>query len=143
VLTPSDTYQKLLRNGTEKIKFSEAAGRVTGVMLVPYPPGIPVRMPGERLGGPSSPTVKMILALQEFGKRFPGFEREVHGIENDAQGDFWVRVITEPQQENATGEVLGTVRANGRREKPPSSAPPVKKRRVRPAKSATTASGTK
>jgi arginine decarboxylase len=143
VLTPSDTYQKLLRNGTEKIKFSEAAGRVTGVMLVPYPPGIPVRMPGERLGGPDSPTVKMILALQEFGKRFPGFEREVHGIENDAQGDFWVRVITEPQQENATGEVLGTVRANGRREKPPSSAPPVKKRRVRPPKSATTASGTK
>jgi arginine decarboxylase len=61
-------------------------GAHCGVMLVPYPPGIPVCMPGERLGGsPDSPVIKLILALEEFGKRFPGFEREVHGIEVDAQ----------------------------------------------------------
>ena len=137
VLTPADTYQRLLRNGTEKIKFSEAAGRVTGVMLVPYPPGIPVRMPGERLGGPDSPTIKLILALQEFGKRFPGFEREVHGIETDARGDYWVRVVTDPQQAIAGAETSIVTRANGQREKPPTSAPPIKKRRTkseRPAK---------
>ncbi len=51
VLTPAQTYQKLLRNGTEKVKFTEMANRIAGVMLVPYPPGIPVSMPGERLGG--------------------------------------------------------------------------------------------
>jgi arginine decarboxylase len=126
VLTPADTYQRLLRNGTEKIKFSEAVGRVTGVMLVPYPPGIPVRMPGERLGGPDSPTIRMILALQEFGKRFPGFEREVHGIEIDAAGDYWMRVVIEP-----SGDVARPTKANGQREKPPTSAPPVKKRRAK------------
>ena len=126
VLTPADTYQKLLRNGTEKIKFSEAAGRVTGVMLVPYPPGIPVRMPGERLGGPDSPTVKLILALQEFGKRFPGFEREVHGIETDAAGDYWMRVVID-----SAGDAPRPARTNGHREKPPTSAPPVKKRRAK------------
>ena len=108
VLTPADTYQQLLRNGTEKLKFSEAVGRVTGVMLVPYPPGIPVRMPGERLGGPDSPTIKLILALQEFGKRFPGFEREVHGIETDARGDYWMRVVIDPQQASAGSETPGT-----------------------------------
>jgi len=43
VLTPAQTYQKLLRNGTEKVKFSEMAGRIAGVMLVPYL-GIPVCM---------------------------------------------------------------------------------------------------
>jgi arginine decarboxylase len=128
VLTPADTYQKLLRNGTEKVKFSEAAGRVTGVMLVPYPPGIPVRMPGERLGGPDSPTVKMILALQEFGKRFPGFEREVHGIEVDSNGDYWVRAVIE-----STGDSPRPPRTNGHREKPPTSAPLVKKRRTKSA----------
>jgi arginine decarboxylase len=99
---------------------------VTGVMLVPYPPGIPVRMPGERLGGPDSPTIRMILALQEFGKRFPGFEREVHGIEIDAAGDYWMRVVIEP-----SGDVARPTKANGQREKPPTSAPPVKKRRAK------------
>src|SRR5277367_6139744 len=130
VLTPADTYQRLLRNGTEKIKFSEAAGRVTGVMLVPYPPGIPVRMPGERLGGPDSPTIQLILALQEFGKRFPGFEREVHGIEIDANGDYWVRAVIDAVGDSA-GDSPITLRATGQRKKPPTSAPPVKKRRPR------------
>ena len=64
-------------------------------MLVPYPPGIPVRMPGERLGDANSPTIRFLLALEEFSKKFPGFEREVHGIEVDPQGDFWVRSVIE------------------------------------------------
>ena len=62
VLTPAQTYQKLLRNGTEKVKFAEMAGRITGVMLVPYPPGIPVAMPGERLGARESAVIRLILA---------------------------------------------------------------------------------
>src|SRR6201985_1041339 len=47
VLTPSQTYQRLLRNETEKIRFTEMSGRIAAVMLVPYPPGIPMSMPGE------------------------------------------------------------------------------------------------
>jgi arginine decarboxylase len=124
VLTPAQTYQKLLRNGTEKVKFTEMAGRIAGVMLVPYPPGIPVCMPGERLGGPESPVIRLILALEEFGKRFPGFEREVHGIEVDAQGDYWMRAVIEQPESNGK-------RANGKN-RPPNSAPPVKRKR-RPA----------
>ena len=120
VLTPAQTYQKLLRNGTEKVKFTEMANRVAGVMLVPYPPGIPVCMPGERMGGQDSPVIKLILALEEFGKRFPGFEREVHGIEVDASGDYWMRAVIEA---NGNGK-----RSNGKN-RPPSSAPPVKRKR--------------
>jgi arginine decarboxylase len=119
VLTPAQTYQKLLRNETEKIKFSDIAGRIAAVMLVPYPPGIPLSMPGERLGAIDSPVVKLILAYEEFGKRFPGFEREVHGIEVDAQGDYWMRGVIEPTAKK---------RSNGKR-KPPSSAPPIKRQR--------------
>ena len=95
VLTPAETYQKLIRNGTEKVRMSEMAGRLAGVMLVPYPPGIPVRMPGERLGDKDSPTISLILALEKFGKQFPGFEREVHGVEVDAEGDYWMRSVIE------------------------------------------------
>jgi arginine decarboxylase len=95
VLTPAQTYQKLIRNGTEKVRLSEMAGRIAGVMLVPYPPGIPVRMPGERLGDANSPIIRLVLALEKFGKQFPGFEREVHGIDVDAEGNYWMRSVIE------------------------------------------------
>lgn len=131
VLTPAQTYQKLVRGGTEKVKFTEMAGRIAGVMLVPYPPGIPVCMPGERLGGPDSPVIKLILALEEFGKRFPGFEREVHGIEVDANGEYWMRGVIEA---NGYGGGNGK-RTNGKKS-PPSSAPPVKRKRKALAKPA-------
>jgi arginine decarboxylase len=120
VLTPSQTYQKLLRNETEKTKFSDMAGRIAAVMLVPYPPGIPMSMPGERLGSADSPVIRLILAMEEFGKRFPGFEREVHGIEVDAQGDYWMRSVI---------ETPGTKRNGNGKSRPPSSAPPVKRKR--------------
>jgi arginine decarboxylase len=125
VLTPSQTYQKLLRNETEKIRFTQMHGRIGAVMLVPYPPGIPMCMPGERLGGPDSPVIRLILATEEFGKRFPGFEREVHGIEVDEQGNYWMRAVVETPEQKHAGNGNSKVH-------PPNSAPPIKKPR-RPA----------
>ena len=102
------------------------AGRIAAVMLVPYPPGIPMCMPGERLGGAESPVIKLILAMEEFGKRFPGFEREVHGIEADAEGNYWMRAVVETPGVKLS--VNGNGNGNGKQH-PPSSAPPVKKTR--------------
>jgi arginine decarboxylase len=95
VLTPTQAYQKLVRGETEKLPFAQMAGRVAAVMLVPYPPGIPMSMPGERLGDANSPVMKLILAMEQFGRRFPGFERETHGIEVDADGKYWMRAVIE------------------------------------------------
>ncbi|QMV19558.1 arginine decarboxylase [Granulicella sp. 5B5] len=120
VLTPSQTYQKMLTGETEKVKFAEMAGRIAAVMLVPYPPGIPMSMPGERLGGPDSPVIRLILAMEQFGKRFPGFERETHGIEIDEHGEYWMRAVI---------ETPGTKRNGRGKQKPPSSAPPVKRKK--------------
>jgi arginine decarboxylase len=118
VLTPGETYQKLLRGETEKVRFPEMAGRIAAVMLVPYPPGIPMSMPGERLGGPESPVIKLIIAMEEFGRRFPGFERETHGIEVDEKGEYWMRAVIEAPNGKKNGRKRG-----------PSSAPPVKRRK--------------
>jgi arginine decarboxylase len=124
VLTPAQTYQKLIRNGTEKVRISEMAGRIAGVMLVPYPPGIPVRMPGERLGDASSPIIRLVLALEKFGKQFPGFEREVHGIDVDAEGDYWMRSVIESSGEPPVTAVKGTAsRARPRKRKAKESSP--------------------
>ena len=69
-------------------------------------------MPGERLGGPDSPVIKLILAMEQFGARFPGFEREVHGIEVDEHGKYWMRAVIEEtvaEKENrATEETANT-----------------------------------
>ena len=119
VLTPSQTYQKLVRGETEKLRFADMAGRIAAVMLVPYPPGIPMSMPGERLGGSDSPVIKLILAMEEFGKRFPGFEREVHGIETDAEGNYWMRAVVEEKKRRR------------RNPKAPDNAPPTGNRRLK------------
>ena len=64
-------------------------------MLVPYPPGIPVLMPGERLAQNDTGIIGYLRALQEFDKHFPGFEHEIQGVNVDDHGDFWVRAIIE------------------------------------------------
>ena len=107
VLTPAQTYQKLVKGETERIPFKDMASRIAAVMLVPYPPGIPMSMPGERLGGENTPVIKLILAMQEFGKRFPGFEREVHGIEVDEDGDYWMRAVVEKDTQQHHDPVKG------------------------------------
>lgn len=119
VLTPSQTYQKLVRGETEKLRFADMAGRIAAVMLVPYPPGIPMSMPGERLGSSDSPVIKLILAMEDFGKRFPGFEREVHGIETDAEGNYWMRAVVEEKKRRR------------RNPKAPDNAPPTGNRRLK------------
>ncbi|ADW70069.1 Orn/Lys/Arg family decarboxylase [Granulicella tundricola] len=123
VLTPAQTYQKLVKNQTERIRFNEMAGRLAAVMLVPYPPGIPMSMPGERLGSSESPVIKLILAMEEFGKRFPGFEREVHGIEVDSDGNYWMRAVIEGAE--------GKPKKRKGKKAPPSNAPPVHKQRLK------------
>ncbi|MEW6364294.1 MAG: Orn/Lys/Arg decarboxylase N-terminal domain-containing protein [Acidobacteriota bacterium] len=95
VLTGWETYQKLVRYQTEKVKVSEMPGRISGHMLVPYPPGIPILMPGERFGDSHSAHIRFLLALEEFGRRFPGFGHEVHGIEIEENGTFWMRAVVE------------------------------------------------
>jgi arginine decarboxylase len=127
VLTPAETYQKLIRNGTEKVRISEMAGRLAGVMLVPYPPGIPVRMPGERMGDSDSPIIRLLLALEKFGKQFPGFEREVHGIELGADGEYWMRSVIESPNPTNGKKAASPARNTKRRTKKPGAGASVPK----------------
>jgi arginine decarboxylase len=47
------------------------------------------------MGDSDSPIIRLLLALEKFGKQFPGFEREVHGIELGADGEYWMRSVIE------------------------------------------------
>ena len=49
-------------------------------MLVPYPPGIPLIMPGERITAATQSIQDYLLYAREFDRRFPGFETDIHGL---------------------------------------------------------------
>ena len=60
--------------------------------IVPYPPGIPLLMPGENVGDAGGPYVGYLKALQAFDRRFPGFEHDLHGVEHE-DGDYVIYVV--------------------------------------------------
>lgn len=87
-MTPRDAHNKLVRGDVERLPISEKLiGRVVAVQLVPYPPGIPVVMPGEKITNESKATIGYLKALEKFDRKFSGFEHETHGIEVDYDPD--------------------------------------------------------
>lgn len=82
-MTPADCYQKLIANEVERIAVDDAAGRTAATGLVPYPPGIPMVMPGERLGTNDEPFLAYLRAIQAWDRVFPGFAHDTHGIESE------------------------------------------------------------
>jgi arginine/lysine/ornithine decarboxylase len=81
VLTPAETYSRLVHNEIESVPIDQMAGRILATGIVPYPPGIPMLMPGENAGDPGSPYIAYLQALQAWDQRFPGFGHETHGVE--------------------------------------------------------------
>ena len=80
-MSPSDAYQYLVRDEIEHVPLEELANRVLATSVVPYPPGIPMLMPGEKTGADDGPYLGYLRALWEWDKRFPGFGHDTHGIE--------------------------------------------------------------
>jgi len=79
-MRPADAYQCLVRGQIESVEIDHLMGRTLAVMLVPYPPGIPVIMTGERLTPATKSIQDYLLYAREFDKKFPGFETDIHGL---------------------------------------------------------------
>ncbi|GAA4368750.1 Orn/Lys/Arg decarboxylase N-terminal domain-containing protein [Paeniglutamicibacter cryotolerans] len=92
VLSPADAYARLVHGETDRIKIDDLASHTLAVGIVPYPPGIPLMMPGEESGSSSGPLVSYLKALQGFDRQFPGFEHEIHGIDH-VDGAYVTHVI--------------------------------------------------
>jgi arginine decarboxylase len=61
--------------------------RILAVMVVPYPPGIPLIMPGERLTAATKSIQDYLLYARDFDRKFPGFETDIHGLRFDRSGE--------------------------------------------------------
>jgi len=79
-MRPAETYDRLVRGRVESVEIDKLMGRTLAVMVVPYPPGIPVIMPGERITAATKSIQDYLLYAREFDKRFPGFETDIHGL---------------------------------------------------------------
>ncbi|MFL6620681.1 MAG: arginine decarboxylase, partial [Povalibacter sp.] len=80
-MKPRRAFQALMAGDAEKVPLSQLADRVVAVGVIPYPPGIPIVMPGESIGPADGPWLTYLRTLQEYGHTFPGFAKEVEGAE--------------------------------------------------------------
>ena len=83
-MTPTDAYACIAKRRTERVPIDELEGRVTTSLLTPYPPGIPLLIPGERF---NRKIVDFLRFTRSFNAAFPGFATDVHGLIEDEDGD--------------------------------------------------------
>jgi arginine decarboxylase len=76
-MKPSDAYDRLVHGSVEPVPIEALKGRIAAVMVVPYPPGIPLIMPGERFMTDS--IIEYLKFARDTDDRFPGFEADIHG----------------------------------------------------------------
>ena len=92
VMTPNAAFQYLVRDEIEHVPLEKLANRVLATSVVPYPPGIPMLMPGESTGANDGPYLGYLRALWAWDKRFPGFGHDTHGVEN-RDGVYYVQCL--------------------------------------------------
>ena len=86
-MKPADAFAKMAHREIDRVPIDELEGRVTAVLLTPYPPGIPLLIPGERF---NATIARYLQFAREFNDRFPGFETDIHGLVKE-NGDGKVR----------------------------------------------------
>ena len=76
-MKPSDAYAHIAQRKTERVPIDELEGRITTSLVTPYPPGIPLLIPGEVF---NRQIVEYLKFSREFSQLCPGFETDIHGL---------------------------------------------------------------
>src|SRR5450830_79336 len=84
-MKPSDAFAYIAQRKTERVEIDHLEGRITTSLVTPYPPGIPLLIPGEVF---NKKIVDSLKFSREFNAQCPGFETDIHGLveEEDASG---------------------------------------------------------
>lgn len=80
-MKPAEAYHNVVRKNVEYVELEDMMGRVPAVMMVPYPPGIPIMMGGEKMNRKAKPVFDYLKLRQDFENEFPGYESDIHGVE--------------------------------------------------------------
>jgi arginine decarboxylase len=94
----SDAFARMAHREIDRVELDKLEGRVTSVLLTPYPPGIPLLIPGERF---NQTIVRYLKYARDFNEKFPGFETDVHGLVKDVQNGktrYYVDCVKQPKK---------------------------------------------
>ncbi len=89
-MRPADAFARMAHREIERVRLDELEGRITSVLLTPYPPGIPLLIPGERF---NATIVRYLKFARDFNARFPGFETDIHGLVKREDGEYYVDCV--------------------------------------------------
>ncbi|MCY7388023.1 MAG: arginine/lysine/ornithine decarboxylase [Burkholderiales bacterium] len=85
-MKPADAYARLAHREIDRVGIDDLEGRIASVLLTPYPPGIPLLIPGERF---NKTIVQYLRFAREFNGKFAGFETDIHGlVETERDGNL-------------------------------------------------------
>ena len=76
-MKPSDAYAHIANRKTERVEIDHLEGRVTTSLITPYPPGIPLLIPGEVF---NRTIVDYLKFSRELNRQAPGFGTDIHGF---------------------------------------------------------------
>ena len=76
-MKPTDAFAKMAHREVDRVPIDDLEGRITSILLTPYPPGIPLLIPGERF---NATIVRYLKFARQFNEQFPGFETDIHGL---------------------------------------------------------------
>jgi arginine decarboxylase len=76
-MRPADAWAKMAHRQIERVPIDALEGRITASLVTPYPPGIPLLIPGERF---NRTIVDYLRFAREFNEQLPGFETDIHGL---------------------------------------------------------------
>lgn len=76
-MRPTDAFAKMAHRAIDRVSIDDLEGRTTAVLLTPYPPGIPLLIPGEQF---NTIIIDYLKFARNFNECFPGFETDVHGL---------------------------------------------------------------
>ena len=93
VMTPFEAFQRELNGEVEEVRIQDMQDKVNANMILPYPPGVPLVMPGEMLTADNRAVLDFMLMLCEIGEHFPGFETDIHGAYRQPDGSYTVKVL--------------------------------------------------
>ena len=83
-MKPSDAYAHIALRKTERVEIDHLEGRITVGLVTPYPPGIPLLIPGEVF---NRKIVDYLKFAREFNTKCPGFETDIHGLVEERGAD--------------------------------------------------------
>jgi len=91
-MKPSDAYAHIALRKTERVEIDHLEGRITVGLVTPYPPGIPLLIPGEVF---NKKIIDYLKFAREFNAQCPGFETDIHGLVEEADADGKVRYFAD------------------------------------------------